>query len=261
MPTTQNIVGGTLLQANPVNVLPPTTFAQPFNIGGSSGYVDPTPSTNTLSLNQGGFSLNYDIGPNTDAFARSAYNYLDNSFASDANLFGKTVAQSQDFITNETAPLTDFNTTVLPSMFGTLQAQNQSIGLAAINAQTQTAQASIAASRASAAEANSRSGCYITTAACEAMGEADDGPTLTALRSFRDRFMTQSEGRRRLVAAYYEKAPALVARIKARADWREYLESIFRIYIVPARNCIERGNDDGAFLLYCRAIFHVERTA
>ena len=92
------------------------------------------------------------------------------------------------------------------------------------------------------------------------MGEADDGPTLTALRQFRDRFMMASPGRVALVKAYYEKAPALVEKIKARKDWREYLESIFRVYIVPARDAIERGDDDTAFCLYCRAIYHVERT-
>jgi hypothetical protein len=254
-----------LLQGPPVNVQPPTPFAPPsgFNIGGSSGWDDPTPSTNTLGLNINGLNVSYDIGPNTDAFARGAYNYLDNNFKSSENLVGGTIAQSEDFLTRQTAPLTDFNTTVLPSMFGTLQAQNQSIGFAAINAQQTTAQASIAASRASASEANSAGGggCYITTAACDAMGEADDGPTLTALRKFRNRFMFQTKGRLALVEAYYKKAPALVTKIKARADWREYLEELFRVYIVPARDAIERGDDDTAFCLYCRAIYHVERTA
>src|ERR1700756_2180810 len=113
------------IQGAPVNVQPPTTFPTGFNIGGSSGWTDPTPSTNTLGLNINGLNVNYDIGPNTDAFARGAYNYLDNNLKSTENLLGQTITQSQDFITNTTAPLTDFNTTVLPTMFGTLQAQNE----------------------------------------------------------------------------------------------------------------------------------------
>ena len=46
-------------------------------------------------------------------------------------------------------------------------------------------------------------GCFLTAAVAERRGEADDGPTLTALRAFRDGYMMQTPERRALVEEYY----------------------------------------------------------
>ena len=70
--------------------------------------------------------------------------------------------------------------------------------------------------------------CFLTTAVVERRGvEADDGPTLTALRGFRDGYMMQTPKRRALVAEYYEIAPRIAAAIPTRApglelDWRPH---------------------------------------
>ena len=56
--------------------------------------------------------------------------------------------------------------------------------------------------------------CFLTTAIVERRGiEADGGPTLTALRRFRDGYMMKTPKRRALVAEYYELAPRIVAAI------------------------------------------------
>lgn len=69
-------------------------------------------------------------------------------------------------------------------------------------------------------DGNSGAGCFLTTAVVEQRGEADDGPTLTTLRNFRDTFMRQSAQHRALVAQYYNVAPAIVDRIPlAHPDW------------------------------------------
>ena len=64
-------------------------------------------------------------------------------------------------------------------------------------------------------------GCFLTEAVVGARGiEADDGPTLTALRSFRDGYMQRTPERRALVARYYEIAPRIVAAIpRGHGDW------------------------------------------
>ena len=64
-------------------------------------------------------------------------------------------------------------------------------------------------------------GCFLTEAVVGARGmEADDGPTLTALRAFRDGYMQKTPGRRALVASYYEIAPRIVAAIPhGHEDW------------------------------------------
>ena len=61
------------------------------------------------------------------------------------------------------------------------------------------------------------SGCFLTTAIVEWRGiEADGGPTLTALRRFRDGYMMKTPKRRALVAEYYEIAPRIAAAISPR---------------------------------------------
>jgi len=64
------------------------------------------------------------------------------------------------------------------------------------------------------------SGCFLTTAVIQQRGEADDGPTLTVLRKFRDGYMMATPEGRRLVADYYRTAPGIVAAIpRDHSDW------------------------------------------
>ena len=63
-------------------------------------------------------------------------------------------------------------------------------------------------------------GCFLTTAVVELRGETEGGPTLTALRAFRDGYMTRTAERRALVEEYYAVAPTIVAAISAgHAEW------------------------------------------
>ena len=79
--------------------------------------------------------------------------------------------------------------------------------------------ASIAAAVAAAngnGNGNGGGGCYFTTAVVEQRGdEADDGPTLTALRQFRDTYMMETPLRRAMVWAYYRIAPLVVRDLPA----------------------------------------------
>lgn len=63
-------------------------------------------------------------------------------------------------------------------------------------------------------------GCFFTTAVARVRGEPDDGPTLTALRAFRDGPLAGHPD----VATYYRIAPAIVAFVEAQPDpdaiWR-----------------------------------------
>jgi len=54
------------------------------------------------------------------------------------------------------------------------------------------------------------SGCFLTTAIVEHRGEADDGPTLTKLRNFRDTYLADYPEE---VKKYYQVAPKIVAAI------------------------------------------------
>ena len=90
-------------------------------------------------------------------------------------------------------------------------------------------------------------GCFLTDAVVGHRGmEADDGPTLTALRAFRDGYMQGSPERRDLVGRYYEIAPRIVAAIPSgHADWAWIGERVDE-----AVAAIGAGADDRAFAIY-----------
>ncbi len=89
-------------------------------------------------------------------------------------------------------------------------------------------------------------GCFLTTAVVERRGEADDGPTLSALRGFRDGYMMETAERRALVADYYRTAPSVVAAIpEDHADWGWIGERVD-----DAVAAVGNGDDDAAFAIY-----------
>ena len=94
---------------------------------------------------------------------------------------------------------------------------------------------------------NGGGGCFLTEAVVGAQGiETDDGPTLTALRAFRDGYMQQTPERRALVARYYEIAPRIVAAIpRGHEDW-----AWIGGRIDAALAAIRSRDDDAAFAIY-----------
>lgn len=232
-------------------------------IGGTSGGEgNPGHGSNHLSMNLGGVNVNFDMGPSTGELTNDAYNFLGNSFNADSVLLGNTIVGSQTFLSGFADPILsmaqqqqDFNTQVLPTMFGTLSAQNYSLGTQAVQAEAEVAKASVASSSASAAQASNSGGfCFITTAVCEARNEPDNGPTLTRLRAFRDGYMQENNVRRAMVEHYYRIAPEIVKRIQQRNDAREFFNSLHTRYIAPACQAIERGQNGMAFTLYTQMV-------
>ena len=93
-------------------------------------------------------------------------------------------------------------------------------------------------------------GCYLTTAVVEHRGvEADDGPTLTALRHFRDTYMMETPVRRALVWLYYRVAPSISRDLPVSSPaW----EAIGR-HIDRAVVALEAGDRGQAFRAYWAA--------
>ena len=100
-------------------------------------------------------------------------------------------------------------------------------------------------------EEDEDSSCFLTTAVVERRGaEADDGPTLTALRRFRDGYMMQTPERRALVAEYYGIAPRIAAAIpRGHSDW-DWIGA----RIDAALTAIAAGRGDGAFAIYAAMV-------
>ena len=93
--------------------------------------------------------------------------------------------------------------------------------------------------------------CFLTTAVVEHRGvEADDGPTLTALRRFRDGYMMQTPERRAMVADYYAIAPGIAAAIPpAHPDW-DWIGG----RIDAAVAVLAAGDEDRAFAIYAAMV-------
>ena len=98
-------------------------------------------------------------------------------------------------------------------------------------------------------------GCFLTEAVVGHRGiEADDGPTLSVLRRFRDDYMQRSPERRALVDRYYEIAPRIVAAIpRGHADW-----TWIGTRVDEAVAAIRAGEDDRAFGLYVAMVRRLE---
>ncbi|MGC8541037.1 MAG: CFI-box-CTERM domain-containing protein [Phycisphaerae bacterium] len=247
---------GTIGQNMPIQ---PTPSGPSAPIGGTGA----TPGgSNSLSMNLGGVNLSYDLGPNVSTIAAQSAQFLNNSFQNDANFLGGAIVGANSLVTNLTAPLIDaaqyqmtVNNTQLPSLYNTLMSQNFALGQGAINAETQVANASIAASRSAAQSAGG--GCYVTTAVCDTLGLGDDCYTLTTLRNFRDHFLARTNVGRAFIEEYYATAPRLCEKMRTRKDAREYFMDLYSRFILPALLAIEHGKPEAAFKTYRQMIYTV----
>ena len=91
---------------------------------------------------------------------------------------------------------------------------------------------------------NKKSGCFLTTAACEHKGHPDDCRELQILRAFRDSHLMASIEGRGLVQRYYFIAPDIADRLTC-----EQSEKVWRV-VQACVNLIDSGDPDEAVLLY-----------
>jgi hypothetical protein len=101
-------------------------------------------------------------------------------------------------------------------------------------------------------------GCFITTACCEALGLDDDCFELRALRRYRDDVLAKRPGGAGEIAAYYQLAPLILARLPREA--REMrLRSLYARYILPAALAATLGLNALAYRLYARMLDELVR--
>lgn len=94
-------------------------------------------------------------------------------------------------------------------------------------------------------------GCFLTTAACGAIGLPDDCFELRSLRRFRDRYMSRTAAGRAEIADYYAQAPAIAARLAAEPGTRS-LRRLYRTTILPCAILAALGFDRITHRLYRR---------
>jgi|SRR6185312_640998 len=230
------------------------------SVGGTSG----SGSSGSLNLNLGGVSVNYDLGPSVSTLTAQAQSFLSSRFDADQAFVGQAIYGANNLVSGLTQPLikgaldqVTFDNSQLPSFYNNLSQQNYNLGIAAVGAEEDTAKASIESSQASAQAAGSGGLCYVTTAVCHELGLDDDCHTLKVLRHFRDTFMLATNVRRAFVDEYYKTAPALCARMNARADGKEYVARLYDRFILPCLISIEGGKLDRAFKIYREMLYTV----
>jgi hypothetical protein len=92
--------------------------------------------------------------------------------------------------------------------------------------------------------------CFISTAACSALGLPDDCDELATLRWYRDAILLPSEPGRREVEAYYAVAPSIVEAINRRPDCRRVYEGLYWQYIRTAVDAIRECRHGEAYALF-----------
>lgn len=98
-----------------------------------------------------------------------------------------------------------------------------------------------------------KSGCFITTAACEHKGRPDDCYELTTLRDFRDQHLLATEEGRALVQHYYEVGPDIAARLKGHPE----LDQVWRV-VTRCVQAIDEGRHGEATHMYMEMVRSLE---
>jgi hypothetical protein len=86
-------------------------------------------------------------------------------------------------------------------------------------------------------------GCFITTAACEGLGLADDCWELRTLRRFRDTALQRLPSGPEDIARYYREAPAILAALRRRADSPRVFHALYWRWILPCALLAALGAD------------------
>lgn len=99
-----------------------------------------------------------------------------------------------------------------------------------------------------------KTGCFISTAACQHKGLSDECKELEILRSFRDGYLMNSPEGSAMVEHYYSIAPAITERLVDPVELEQVWEVIR--YCVKA---IESGRCEDAKSKYCTMVLSLER--
>jgi len=104
-------------------------------------------------------------------------------------------------------------------------------------------------------------GCFLTTAAVDTLGLADDCWELRTLRAFRDGPLLLQRGGGAVVEAYYALAPRLVEAIGQRSDAARVWLSAYWTGVLPSAIAARLGLTQLALALYTRMTRRLERLA
>lgn len=86
--------------------------------------------------------------------------------------------------------------------------------------------------------------CYITTAACLALGKGEDCEEVRRLKEYRDNFLLKQPQGEILVKEYYNIAPTIVKRIEKSAEGKKHYLKIWNTFLKPCLQDLEQGKKE-----------------
>lgn len=90
--------------------------------------------------------------------------------------------------------------------------------------------------------------CFLTTAACEVLGQPDDCYVLQTLRAYREGWVKIHAAE--ALAEYKNISQVIIERLDKRHDKMNVYYHAWFEYILPAVHCVERGQNRAAYALY-----------
>lgn len=88
---------------------------------------------------------------------------------------------------------------------------------------------------------SSSSDCFMTTAACDVIGLADDCWELQTLRNFRDGWLSDQSGGAADILRYYKSAPDIIQIINKRPGASKVWLKLYWLYILPSAVLVKFG--------------------
>ncbi|WP_026691847.1 tetratricopeptide repeat protein [Peribacillus kribbensis] len=106
---------------------------------------------------------------------------------------------------------------------------------------------------------SSRSGCFLTTATCMALGKKDNCEEILAFKKFRDEWLIMQEEGSGLIQEYYHMAPALVEKIDSRKDALQIYQYIWNKYIQNGYKHLLQQDFPKAKEIYVQMVLEIQQ--
>lgn len=108
--------------------------------------------------------------------------------------------------------------------------------------------------RSDAGQPRKKSGCFLTTAACNYKGLSDDCAELTCLRQFRDGYLASTADGAAMIDHYYAVAPIIADHLVEPNDFEEVWGVVHRCV-----QAIQAGNHERAIHIYRDMVLALEQ--
>lgn len=102
-------------------------------------------------------------------------------------------------------------------------------------------------------------GCYITTATCLALSKSDDCFELSAIRHFRDNWLSKQKNGIEIINDYYRIAPMIVEKINKKNNNVKIYKEIWEVYLKLFFELIISENNEKAKVVYLRMVKNLSK--